>query len=434
MGDALPGAASREALKRRATVAVVLLALALAVAPASAAATYAGTITFTRAEPSGISLTLGRGSAIVALGPGHTSHAVVTPRARGARVSFAVPGRPSPLAFALRRRGRNLVGTVHQGSARAIVRLRRGPLTADARLGFFTDARGPFEVMRTIRDGFGRPVAVDLETGLFARARRGTRLPFRQEEVRFASRGVQIAATLTLPAGPGPFPAAAYVSGSGETLRDEEQYLGGYLVSRGIAVLGYDKRGVGQSGGRFPGTLASSEAISTYAEDAEAAARFLAAQPDVDPKRVGLFGLSQGGWIIPVAASRAPAIVSWTLIQGGPTVTQGESDYYGGIAASWTGPLTDAEAEARAHPGGFEPLPFIRALTIPMLWLYGSDDRAVPPDTSIGILRGLMSERPRDFTIHLYPGAPHPLFSSTGFPAGMFADVASWLRGHGLAQ
>jgi alpha-beta hydrolase superfamily lysophospholipase len=431
VGDALPGASEGEALSRAAVVVVVA---GLVVAPAAAAASYSGTITFTRAEPSGLTLTLSRTSATVALGPGHVSHAVVSAKRRGNRVSFALPGRPSALMFALRLRGRGLAGTARQGTARAKVSLRRGRLTSDARLGFFTGASGPFQVLRTIREGFGNPVALDLRTGVFTRPTAGQRLAVRQEEVRFSSGRIQLAGTLTLPLGTGPFAAAAYVSGSGETLREEEQFLGGYLASRGIAVLGYDKRGVGQSGGRFPGTLASPEAISTYATDAEAAARFLAAQPEVDPKRVGLFGLSQGGWITPVAASRAPTIVSWTLIQGGPTVTQGESDYYGGIASSWTGPLADAEAEARAHPGGFDPVPFIRPLRIPMLWLYGSDDRAVPPDTSISILRGLISESPRDFTIHLYPGAPHPLFSRAGFPAGMFTDVGTWLRGHGLSS
>lgn len=419
-------------MRRSAALAAVIATFA---APPATAGTYAGAITFMRAEPSGISLTLTKTSATVSLGPGHTSRATVAVRRAAKRIAFALPGRPAPLTFALRFRGRRLVGTVRQATARATVSLRRGRLTSDARLGFFNGPSGPFQVMRTIRDGFGSPFTIDLQTGAFEPPRAGTRLPVRQEEVRFASGGhVELAGTLTLPVGTGPFPAAAYVSGSGETLRDEEQYLGGYLATLGIATLGYDKRGVGQSGGRFPGTLASTQAISTYAADAAAAARFLAAQPEIDPKRVGLFGLSQGGWIIPVAASRAPGIVSWTLIQGGPTVTQEESDYYGGIAPSWTGPLAEAEAEARARAGGFDPLPFIRPLTIPMLWLYGGDDRAVPPDTSIAILRGLMSESPRDITIHLYPGAPHALFGGTGFPAGMFGDVASWLGGHGLAQ
>jgi dienelactone hydrolase len=412
--------------------AAVALAFAVAAAAPARAATYRGTISFRGADPSGVTVTFGKRTAAVALGPGHAAHSVVGVSRRANRVRFAVPGRPKPLVFALRAAGRRFVGTAKQANARATVSLRRGRPGADASLGFFTGAGGPFLVMRTAR-GFTSPVAIDLQSGVFGSRHSGSRMPVRQEEVRFRSGAVTIAGTLTLPPGPGPFPAAVYVSGSGRTLRDEAQFLGGALVAGGIAVLGYDKRGVGQSGGVFPGELATADAISTYANDAGAAARFLAAQPDIDKRRVGFYGLSQGGWIIPVAAARAPTAISWALIQGGPTVTQGEADYYGSIAGSWTGPLTDAEAQARRHgPSGFDPMPWIRQLALPMLWLYGGDDRAEPPHTSIALLQGLMSESPRDFTIRLYGDAPHPLFSSAGFAAGLFADVRAWLGEHGL--
>ena len=418
-------------------LASVAVGLAFAVAaPALApAASYRGTISFRGAESSGIAVTLSRRSATVALGPGHAAHAVVGVSRRSSRVRFAVPGRPSPLVFSLRVAGRRLVGTARQATARAAVSLRRGLPGADARLGFFTGVGGPFQVMRTVRDGFTRPVAIDLQSGAFGSSPSGARVPVRQEEVRFRSGKVTIAGTLTLPTGPGPFPAAVYVSGSGRTLRDEAQFLGGALVTGGIAVLSYDKRGVGQSSGIFPGELASPDAISTYAGDAVAGATFLSKQPEIDKRRIGFYGLSQGGWIIPLAAARAPAVVSWALIQGGPTVTQGEADYYGSIARSWTGPLTEAEAQARRNgPSGFDPMPWIRRLSLPMLWLYGGDDRAEPPHTSIGLLHGLLTESPRDFTIRLYDGAPHPLFSSGGFAAGLFADVRAWLGAHSLAQ
>jgi hypothetical protein len=67
-----------------------------------------------------------------------------------------------------------------------------------------------------------------------------------------------------------------------------------------------------------------------------------------------------------------------------------------------------------------------------MLWLYGSEDRAQPPNTSISLLRQLLVESTRDFEIHLYAGAPHPLFSEAGFPPGMFGDVSRWLLTHRL--
>ena len=77
------------------------------------------------------------------------------------------------------------------------------------------------------------------------------------------------------------------------------------FVSRGIAVLSYDKRGIGQSSGHYPGDFASVTTIDQLAGDAAAAARFLVAQPGIDPKRVGLVGISQAGWIIPQAAVRS---------------------------------------------------------------------------------------------------------------------------------
>ena len=160
----------------------------------------------------------------------------------------------------------------------------------------------------------------------------GVRLDVRQFDVRFRSGKATLAGTLTIPPGAGPHPGVVYVSGSGDTLREEAQWLEGLFVARGIAVLAYDKRGIGQSGGTYTGSLASDDTIRTLAGDAAAAARFLAAQNGIDPKRVGFYGLSQGGWIIPQAAVRASGAVSWAVVESGPTVTQGESDTFASLA------------------------------------------------------------------------------------------------------
>ena len=174
----------------------------------------------------------------------------------------------------------------------------------------------------------------------------------RQFDVRFRSGKATLAGTLTIPPGAGPHPGVVYVSGSGDTLREEAQWLQGLFVARGIAVLAYDKRGIGQSGGTYTGSLASDDTIRTLAGDAAAAARFLAAQNDIDPKHVGFYGLSQGGWIIPQAAVRASGAVSWAVVESGPTVTQGESDNFASLAAT----LSIAEAERQARERGPERL------------------------------------------------------------------------------
>jgi hypothetical protein len=291
------------------------------------------------------------------------------------------------------------------------------------------------EIARFTRFGFSTaPFAIDLDTGAFRTPppRAGARLGVRQYEVRIpASGGAVLAGTLTVPPGDAPHPGVVYVSGSGPTLREEAQWLESVFVSRGIAVLAYDKRGNGQSNGPYPGDLASESTIRTLAGDAVAAARFLAAQTGIDRSRVGLYGLSQGGWIIPQAVGRAGRTVSWAVIESGPTVTQGESDTYASLVSSGV-PLLDAEAQARAAgPNGYDPRPWIERLRIPVLWLYAGRDRAQPVQHSREILRGLSAGH--DFAVEYYPDAPHPLFDATGFPAGLFPTVRSWLAAHGLA-
>ena len=123
-------------------------------------------------------------------------------------------------------------------------------------------------------------------------------------------------------------------------------------------------------------------------------------------------------------------MVSWALIESGPTVTQGESDNYAGLVGS----TSIAEAEKQAHalgPSGYDPAPWIRRLTTPVLWLYGGRDRNQPAGTSMEILRGLSAGR--DFVTVLFPSASHSLFDEKGFPPDLFVAAAGWLQQHGLA-
>lgn len=408
---------------------VIASALSLLVASA-VTGTYTGTVTFPAAERSGVTVTLAWRSAVVALAAGHVAHAQVpVARSRG-KIRFAAPGLPVNIRLALRQKGARLVGTATQGAARGTVTLRKGS-SADMRLGYF--ASPSVQVARFTRHGFStRPFAIGLTTGAFGPtpATTGDRLDVHQFDVRFPSGKATLAGTLTLPPGAGPHPGVVYVSGSGDTLREEAQWLQGLFVSHGIAVLAYDKRGVGQSGGIYPGDFASDATIATLAGDAAAAARFLAAQQGIDPQRVGFYGLSQGGWIIPQAAVRAAGGVSWAVVESGPTVTHGESDNFASLAST----LSIAEAERQAHaagPSGYDPAPWIRQLAVPVLWLYAGQDRAQPTGSSMRLLDSLSAGH--DFTTNLFPRAPHPLFDQSGFPPELFPTVADWLGRHGLA-
>src|SRR5262249_45644051 len=174
---------------------------------------------------------------------------------------FSAPGLPKPLAFVLRPKGTRLTGTATQGSAKATVTLTRGRTSPDASLGFYKSPE--VEIARFTRFGFSTaPFAVDALTGAFGTPPRlGAPLDVSQYEVRIQASGAVLAGTLTLPPGDGPHPGVVYVSGSGPTLREEAQWLESVFVSRGIAVLAYDKRGNGQSTGRYPGSLASESTI-----------------------------------------------------------------------------------------------------------------------------------------------------------------------------
>lgn len=136
--------------------------------------------------------------------------------------------------------------------------------------------------------------------------------PYRSEDVRYPNpeAGIDLAGTLTLPEGDGPFPAVALVTGSGAQNRDAEVFghrpflvLADHLTRQGIAVLRSDDRGVGESEGDF------AEATSRdFAGDAESAAAWLRDHPEIDPDAVGLVGLSEGGMIAPMVAAESDAV------------------------------------------------------------------------------------------------------------------------------
>jgi pimeloyl-ACP methyl ester carboxylesterase len=147
--------------------------------------------------------------------------------------------------------------------------------------------------------------------------------PYAEREVTVAGKtaGVTLAGVLTTPDGPGPFPAVVLIAGSGRNNRDEEVFghpifavIADHLARHGIAVLRYDKRGVGASTGDY------SVATSTdFAADADAAASFLAAQPKIDARHVGLVGHSEGGIVGPMVARSDPHI-AFVVLMAGPGV------------------------------------------------------------------------------------------------------------------
>lgn len=130
--------------------------------------------------------------------------------------------------------------------------------------------------------------------------------PYKSEEVVFKNGEISLAGTLTYPEQGNSFPAVVLISGSGPQDRDETiaehkpfWVIADFLSRRGFAVLRYDDRGTGSSGGRFFGATSAD-----FSLDAEAGLNFLKQHPSVNPARVGLMGHSEGGMIGAMVAAR----------------------------------------------------------------------------------------------------------------------------------
>src|SRR5205085_4643036 len=108
----------------------------------------------------------------------------------------------------------------------------------------------------------------------------------------------------------------------------------------------------------------------------------------------------------------------------GPTVTADESDFYEQLAGGGEQPqtLSDAEVDAevlRHGPSGFDPMPSIRSLRIPAIWLFGGLDKQIPTRLSIQRLDPLLHDGTHDFEVAVFPNANHALVdTSTGLKIG----------------
>jgi pimeloyl-ACP methyl ester carboxylesterase len=237
------------------------------------------------------------------------------------------------------------------------------------------------------------------------------------QRVTFPGNGFNLTGTLSQPSGSpnakGRYPAIILVAGSGFQDRDENiagvpifAQLAGGLADAGYYVLRYDKRGTGQSGGREEAAT-----IDDYAEDLRAAVRFLRERKDVDPKRVALFGHSEGAWVALVAASKEEENVAAVTLAGGASGTGGQLvlEQQSHLVENTT--LSPAERQARidlqkhiqaAVVGenswdgvpeplrrqadtpwfrsflGFSPAPVIAKVKQPLLILQGTLDQEVP--------------------------------------------------------
>ena len=281
--------------------------------------------------------------------------------------------------------------------------------------------------------------------------------PYRSEDVVISTPtpGVQLAGTLTVPEGAGPFPAVLLITGSGQQDRDETVFghkpflvLADALSRRGVAVLRVDDRGVGGSTG--PAATATS---ADFAIDAGAAFAFLEARPEIAPDRVGLIGHSEGGTIAPLVAQSDPRVafivmIAGSAVSGGdllveqsraiqqasgiaPAMVEGnvalQSRIMRAVATNADSPeaaitAVDAILAEAGQPQAqrqavaaqllapwtrwfvaHDPAPSLAALRIPVLAIYGGKDVQVPAEQNATALRAALPSA----EIVVLPGLNH---------------------------
>ncbi|MEZ0471550.1 alpha/beta hydrolase family protein [Luteimonas salinilitoris] len=312
------------------------------------------------------------------------------------------------------------------------------------------------------------------------------------EDRRFTRGDAELSGTLYMPSSPEPVAAVVVTHSASSPLRTSSLYdhLETILPAIGMAVFIYDRRGSGQSGEEDAGgdfTLLSDDAI--------AAVQSLKADPRIDPKRIGTWGLSQGGWISPLAASRSRDI-AFVVAVSAPVVTadvqmmfsstnhlrandysqadidqmvaarKAVDDYMRGTASReaaqkrvdvaktkpWFKYLYIGETVPDRAVSGWrkeianDPLKNLEAVTVPALVIYGADDAVVPVARSVERLEIVASQMP-DMQFHVIAGADHamqmtadlkttldPKHDGTERPDSpeYFAILSSWLAAHGL--
>jgi pimeloyl-ACP methyl ester carboxylesterase len=133
--------------------------------------------------------------------------------------------------------------------------------------------------------------------------------PYNEENVVFENKkaGIKLAGTLTFPKSKGKFPTVILVTGSGQQDRNEEigkhkpfLVIADYLTHNGIAVLRVDDRGIGGSTGNF-----DQSTTGDFAEDVLAGLTFLKSRQEINPKKIGIIGHSEGGTVAAITASRS---------------------------------------------------------------------------------------------------------------------------------
>ncbi|WP_161790203.1 alpha/beta hydrolase family protein [Streptacidiphilus carbonis] len=296
---------------------------------------------------------------------------------------------------------------------------------------------------------------------------------FTERDVQLGTGPLAVPGTLSLPAGPGPWPAVVLLSGGGAFDRDGTsgankplKDLAWGLASRQVAVLRFDKASFA-----YPDQIPSDPTMSgEYLPPALAAVRLLRQQSEVDPQRIHLLGHSMGGRVAPRIAAADPSIAGLVLLAAdaqpmheaavrvarylatldpGPNADNAVAALVGQAALAASPDLaldTPSELLPFGFPAAFwldgrdyDPVAAAVGLTdLPMLILQGGRDYQVTEADDLTRWRHALADRP-EVTIRLHQDANHFFFAGSGpatpaeyarpghVEAAVVEDIATWL-------
>lgn len=277
-------------------------------------------------------------------------------------------------------------------------------------------------------------------------ARFGIGVGLDREHVEFHTGDSTLSGTIVFPEESPPRAAVVLIHGAGRETRLLR--LAHLFAFEGIAVLTYDKRGVGKSGGLFVGGLSASSPanVDRLARDAAAGAAVISQHPRLRGTPLGYVGFSQGGWIGPIAATRPP-VVSFMAFFSGPVVTVSEEGHFSNLVEGDSTVLkthtrqdvAEYMKSVRYPSDDVDPRPTLSRLRIPTFWAFGGQDSVIPVDLSVARLDELIASGHSQFRYKVYPGYRHEVVvfdvsrMSLSHP---FRDGVDWIKSTagGVAQ
>lgn len=307
-------------------------------------------------------------------------------------------------------------------------------------------------------------------------------LPYKQEEVQFKNGNVTLAGTLVIPLTKGKHPAIVFTHGGTPDTRDAMRFFADHFARLGIACLIYDKRGVGASSPEIDWGRSS---FDDLAGDALAGVNLLKNCRDINSKKIGLYGPSNGAWTVEMAAARSKD-VAFIVVNSGGGIPTWESEIFRVEATARAEGFTEDEIReagafmrqkfevARTGQGweqfqslikqsqkkrwfpfalaprslerlqeawkgvfSYDPSPDLQKLRIPVLGLFGEADTEVPTkQIAQNTRRALRNGQSRDYTIKEFPGAGHGIlvfpkegepWEHFGFADGYMSTLTDWV-------